>query len=132
MTVKKLSSFDKEVIAQDYLDGNYTQFQLADQYQVSPRTIKRVLDEMGVSPVWVKYDSELNKCIKVIKKYQLTTDDLVRILDKHFQDTAYDLSQHNAMELARALMARIFKKDSKPVPQLSYNPSKPVNDKTDQ
>lgn len=53
MTVKKVSAIDKMAIAHQYIHENQKTTVLAQQYNVSRRTIQRVLVEMGVQPVRV-------------------------------------------------------------------------------
>lgn len=50
MTVKCLNELDKSVIAAEFLNDHYTIETLATHFDVSRRTIVRVLEERGVDP----------------------------------------------------------------------------------
>jgi len=72
MTVKCITKTQKAIIAQQYCFIKVPVKSLAQDYQVSTRTIHRVLVEQGVAPVRRSRKVIINQPVEIIQPVSLT------------------------------------------------------------
>lgn len=75
MTVKCLTVQEKQTIASQYLAGWFIT-DIAYYYEVSPRTISRVLAEANLLTPTERVDAETKKIKRIMSKYGVTVDTL--------------------------------------------------------
>lgn len=82
MSVKCLSDNSKEVIGRTYSLYNTSIKELAEDWNVSPRTIGRVLEEQGFRSPVTRLQEEANTVMKLLKKHQVTLSELRDLLEQ--------------------------------------------------
>lgn len=80
MTVKCLPENQKALIAEWYQKKIYTQKELAKHYDVSERTIHRILEEKGLATPVARIKGEAYQLVKLVRSYGLTNADLEQLL----------------------------------------------------
>lgn len=85
MTVKCLSTGQKDAIATIYMHKAKSQKQMAQLLDVSKRTINRVLEERGliVSSIRSKGASQGDDVIQLLYRHKVTVDQLKEMLEAH-------------------------------------------------
>lgn len=76
MTVYCLTDAQKDLIASWYKQKLFNQKQLAKQYQVSERTINRVLEEKGLATPVARIKGEAYQVMQVLKGYNMNVEQL--------------------------------------------------------
>lgn len=89
MSVKCLTVPQKKYIAYYYTKKLMTQKQLSDNFEVSERTINRVLIEAGLATPIARIKGEAYHVMKLLKKHDLDLDSLTQMLEgAHAQKAA--------------------------------------------
>ena len=116
MTVKSLSDLDKIHIANIYLAKEHTQTEIANLFNTSQRTVRRVLQELGIESS-KKIAANRNKAyLNIIHKYGVNPVELEKALIAYVTPVNHAqtvLSQHNALQIAQMVLKRFLGK--KPV-----------------
>jgi len=81
MKVKCLSEFTKDSIIAVYNTKRYTLLQLADSWEVSPRTIGRILEERGLATPVPRLKGEAYQVMQLLKKHDMSAEALETLLD---------------------------------------------------
>lgn len=76
MTKSKLADSDKQWLVDIYSRGNHTMKEVAEKFDVSVRTVGRILVEYGADTPVIRARSELSQIKKVLKKHNLEVHDL--------------------------------------------------------
>ena len=82
MAVKCLTEHQKKYIIFFYQKKNYQLKQLAEQFDVSPRTINRVLIEAGIATPVARIKGEAYHVMQLLKKHGLDRQSLEAMLEK--------------------------------------------------
>ncbi len=82
MSVKCLNKHQKKYIVYLYNNKTMNQKELADTYEVSARTINRVLIEAGVATTVARIKGEAYQVMQLLKKYGYTADSLEHLLEE--------------------------------------------------
>lgn len=88
MPVRILTSIQKDIIASHYKHKVMTQKELAQQFQVSERTINRILVEHGLATPVARIKGDAYQVMQLLKQYDLDKDSLQRLLEKSFVQAA--------------------------------------------
>ena len=131
MTVKSISSMDKALIVHHYHHGDFNKQELAIKFGTSPRTIHRVLVEMGIETANEKYASDLQAYMRIINNYDVDPHQLDTILFKdsvskvNSEDVQDYLNQCTKKEIAiflyNRLVFKILPAPTQPKPLLTYS-----------
>ena len=81
INVRCLNEHDKNAIVEVYLSHQPTLVALADAWDVSPRTIGRVLDERGIATPMPRVHAEARKVLKVLQQHNITVYELEDVLN---------------------------------------------------
>ncbi len=81
INVRCLNEVDKNTIVDMYLEQQPTLVALADAWNVSPRTIGRVLDERGIATPMPRIHAEARKVLKMLQQHNITVDELGEVLN---------------------------------------------------
>lgn len=82
MTVKCLTEPQKKCIAYAYTRKTMTQKELAENFEVSERTINRVLIEAGLATPVERIKGEAYGVMQLLKKYHLDLASLTMMLER--------------------------------------------------
>lgn len=82
MAVKCLNDVQKRTIAHLYRVKALNQKNLARQYEVSERTINRVLTEAGLATPVARIKGEAYHVMKLLEKYHLNLQTLTMMLER--------------------------------------------------
>lgn len=82
MSVKCLTQHQKEYVVYYYNHKKAKQKDLANQFEVSERTINRVLIEAGVATPVARIQGEAYQVMQLLKKYHLDLPTLKTILNQ--------------------------------------------------
>ena len=80
--VKCLNKHQKKYIVYLYNKKTMNQKELAETYEVSARTINRVLIEAGVATTIARIKGEAYQVMKLLEKYGYTKDSLEQLLEE--------------------------------------------------
>jgi hypothetical protein len=83
MTVKCLTTIQKGLVVNYFHRKLYNQTELAKMYNTSTRTIHRILVEAGVATTVPRIQGEAHKAMQLLKKHNLTVEDLEQLLASH-------------------------------------------------
>lgn len=81
MAIRCLTQHQKQYIIYFYQKKNYTQKHLAEQFEVSPRTINRVLIEAGIATPVARIKGEAYHVMKLLEKHGLDLNSLRSMLE---------------------------------------------------
>ena len=113
MTVKSLSYLDKVEIANLHLEKTHKQIDIAKTFNVSERTIRRVLRELGIESSRQHISNQNKAYLDIIRRYGVSTSTLDKALAAYLTPVNYAenvLSEHNAMQVAQMVLRRFLKK----------------------
>jgi len=99
MTVKCLNNSDKLVLIRWYRNKDFNQKQLAMQFNVSERTVNRVLTEVGLATPVARIKGDAYRVMNMLKKHDIDVDqlDMLLILGKaQLQQIEDDLIEDQA------------------------------------
>ena len=89
MAVKCVTEMQKKCIAYAYTRKTMTQKELAENFEVSERTINRVLVEVGLATPVARIKGEAYSVMQLLKKYQLDLASLTTMLERKSGSPAF-------------------------------------------
>ena len=117
MTVKSICDMDKALIVHHHYHGDFNKQELATRFGTSPRTIQRILVEMGVAESNEKYAANLQAYMRIINNYCLNPEELAITLYRgtwQNKPTAADVQEYlntcSKTEIAGFLYNRLISK----------------------